>query len=179
MYRLGGTMIRAVEVDDLPMTRLWRNDPRVSIPALGRRFPITEGGERAWFEALAIGAFPTQLVWAVADDDSHIVGVVQLADIHWIHRTAQFGIWIGPEHWGHGHARRATRLVCDLAQRDLGLRQLRLSVAAGHDTARAVYEKNGFVQEAVQRDAVLINGSPADLVLMVYDCQPPNERQGD
>src|SRR6185436_11078775 len=70
MYRLGGTMIRAVEVDDLPMTRVWRNDPRVSMPALGRRFPITESGERAWFEALAVGAFPTQLVWAVADDDS-------------------------------------------------------------------------------------------------------------
>ena len=76
------------------------------------------------------------------------------------------------------HASCATRLVCDLAQRDLGLRQLRLSVVAGHDTARAVYEKNGFVEEAVQRDAVLIDGSPADLVLMVYDCPPPNERQG-
>lgn len=179
MHRLDGTMIRAVEVADLELTRRWRNDPQVSNPALGRRFPITEVGERAWFEGLAQSAFPTRLVWAVADADSNIVGLVQLADLHWIHRTAEFGVWIGPEHWGRGHAGRATRLVCDVARRDLGLRQLRLSVLAGHDAALAVYEKNGFVREGVQRSAVLIDGAPADLVLMVLGDLGADGQQGD
>jgi diamine N-acetyltransferase len=179
MHRLGGTMIRAVEADDLDMTRRWRNDPRVSVPALGRRFPITERAEQVWFDGLGTGAFPTHLVWAVADDESRIVGLVHLADINWIHRTAQYGIWIGPEHWGKGHASRATRMVCDLARCELGLRQLRLLVVAGQDAARAVYEKNGFVEEAVQRGAVLIDGAPTDLVQMVNGCEQPNERQGD
>ena len=171
-------MIRAVEPADLDTTRRWRNDPRVSTPALGRRFPITEVGERAWFESLGQGAFPTQLVWAVADEQEQIVGLVQLMDIHWIHRTAQFGIWIGPEHWGRGHAARATELVCNHARRDLGLRQIRLAVVDGHDSALKVYEKCGFVREGLQRGAVMIDGTPADLVLMVWDDLDGGERHG-
>ena len=172
-------MIRAVEAHDLDATRGWRNDPRVSGPALGRRFPITEVGERSWFESLGTGPFPIHLVWAVADDDSKIVGLVQLADIHWIHRTAQFGVWVGPEHWGRGHATRATQLVCDYATRELGLRQVRLSVAAGHEAALAVYRKAGFVDEGTQRGAVLIGGVATDLMLMVLGGLESDERQGD
>lgn len=173
-------MIRAVELDDLEWTRRWRNDPRVAIPALGRRFPITSAGERAWFDGLGSGAFPTHLVWSVGGDDDRIVGLVHLADIHWVHRVAQFGVWIGPEHWGNGHASRATQLVCELARRDLGLRQIRLSVVSGHDSARAVYDKNGFVEEGVQRGAVLVDGAPADLVLMVLHLDAAHEPpQGD
>jgi RimJ/RimL family protein N-acetyltransferase len=125
VYSTGGTTIRAVEADDLAATRRWRNDPRISGPALGRRFPITEVGERNWFEQLGDGRFPTAVVWTIADDTGDPVGLVQLNDIHWIHRTAQFGIWVGPEHWGHGHAGRATRMACDHAFGVLGLRQLR------------------------------------------------------
>ncbi|MGD9996118.1 MAG: GNAT family N-acetyltransferase [Ilumatobacteraceae bacterium] len=173
-----GTVIRAVEAADLAKTRQWRNDPRVANPSLGRRFPITEGGEREWFEGLGRGAFPTQLTWAVATEESSIVGLVQLRDIDWIHRTAEFGIWIGPEHWGQGHATRATRLVCAHATRGLGLRQLRLRVVDGHDAAVTVYERNGFVREGLQRNAVLVDGRFADLVLMVRDVADLDDRVG-
>lgn len=169
MQRLDGTIIRAVEVDDLPFTRRWRNDPKVHGPALGRRFPITEAGERAWFEALGTGAFPTDVTWAVADEQSDIVGLVRLSGIDWIHRTSSFGIWIGPEHWGRGHASRATRLVCRHGFEQLDLRQIRLSVLASHAAARKVYERCGFVVEATQRGAALIDGAPADIVVMLAE----------
>ncbi|MEZ5225000.1 MAG: GNAT family protein [Ilumatobacteraceae bacterium] len=167
MQVLGSTRIRAVETGDLEATRRWRNDPKVWGPALGRRFPITEPGERGWFDHLGSGAFPTQVVWAVADENDSVLGLVRLDDIHWIHRTAMFGIWIGPEHWGNGHAGRATRLVCDHALDSLGLRQLRLQVVAGNDAARSVYLANGFVDEGVLRDAVLLDGRYHDLLQMV------------
>ena len=169
-------MIRAVEPADLDKTRRWRSDPGVSTQTLGRRFPITDVGERAWYESLGHGAFPTQLVWAVADDEADIVGLVQLADIHWIHRTAQFGIWIGPEHRGAGHASRATELVCDHARRDLGLRQIRLVVVEDNEPALTVYEQQGFAREGVQHGAVLIDGEPANLVLMVLDLDAVGQR---
>ena len=162
------TAIRAVELRDLEAIRRWRNDPRVSGPALGRRFPVTEPKERAWFDSLGEGSFPTVVVWAVADADDSAVGLVRLDDIQWIHRTAWFGIWIGPEHWGKGHAGRATRLVCDHAADTLALRQVRLQVLTGHDAARAVYLKNGFVDEGLLRDAAHVNGRYHDLHLMVF-----------
>ncbi len=173
MQVLGATTIRAVESRDLEATRRWRNDPRIWGPALGRRFPIVESGERAWFEHLGSGAFPTQVVWTIADDADSAVGLVRLDDIHWIHRTAMFGIWIGPEHWGTGHAGRATRLVRDHAVSSLGLRQVRLEVLVGHDAARSVYLNNGFVDEGLLRGAVLLDGRHHDLHLMVYHAPPP------
>ena len=167
VYQLGGTLIRPVGADDLESTRRWRSDPLISGPALGRRFPTTDAGERAWFEHLNEGAFPTHVVWAVADSESSIVGLVRLTDINWIHRTSSFGVWIGPEHWGQGHASRATQLACDRGFLDLGLRQIRLSVVSGEQAALAVYKRNGFIDEGVQRGAVLLDGIPTDLILMV------------
>ena len=66
--RLSSTMtdtnsvrLRAVELDDLAFTRRCRNDPSVHIPALGRRFPITEVGEEAWFRSLGQGSPPAEV----------------------------------------------------------------------------------------------------------------------
>jgi RimJ/RimL family protein N-acetyltransferase len=166
MRRLGDTILRAVEPDDLDATRRWRNDPDVAIPAMGRRFPITSAGEQAWFQQLSVGAFPTHVVFAVADPQSSIVGLVQLYDIEWIHRTASFGIWIGPEHWNRGHASRATQMAVEYGMHELGLRQVRLSVLATNEVAIRTYVTLGFVQEGVQRGAALIGGRPVDLILM-------------
>ena len=163
---MGDTILRAVEPDDLVATRRWRNDPSIANPALGRRFPITSVGEQHWFESLGVGTFPTHVVWAVADPQSSIVGLVQLYDIDWIHRTASFGIWIGPEHWNLGHASRATKLAVDHGMRDLGLRQIRLSVLSISEAALHTYAKLGFVREGVQLGAVLVDGQPMDVVLM-------------
>ena len=167
MYVMGNTTIRAVEPNDLGATRRWRNDPRVFGPALGRRFPITETGERTWFEELGQGQFPTQVVWTIADESDSAIGLVQLTDIHWIHRTAMFGIWVGPEHRGNGHASRATQLACRHGFDALGLRQIRLEVLEDHEAAHAVYAKNGFRDEGLLRGAVLLDGRPQDLRVML------------
>ena len=42
-----------------------------------RRFSLMDIGEQNWFESLGVGPFPTHVVWAVADEQSSIVGLVQ------------------------------------------------------------------------------------------------------
>lgn len=178
MIQLDGTIIRAVEIDDLVFTRRWRNDPSVHQSALGRRFPITETNEREWFENLGKGSFPTQLAWAVCDHLSSIVGLVQLSNINWIHRTVDFGIWISPDQQAKGHASRATRLVCDHASTSLNLRQIRLEVLATHASARAVYAKCGFVVEGQRCNAVFLDGRYCDMTLMVLDASSGGTQGG-
>lgn len=165
----GGTGIRAVERRDLGALRTWRTDPQVSRTALGRRFPVTEVGEEEWFAGLAQGEFPTRIAWSVVDATGGLVGLVRLADIDWIHRTCWFGVWIAPESWGSGHGRGATVLACRHAFRELGLRQVRLHVLALHPAARGIYEAVGFREEGTMRGAVLIDGSPEDLVQLVLE----------
>ena len=61
--------LRAVELGDLPFTRKCRNDPSIHLPALGRRFPITEAGEEAWFRSLGQGSPPAEVTYVVAAFD--------------------------------------------------------------------------------------------------------------
>ena len=86
--------LRAVELHDLAFTRKCRNDPRVHLPALGRRFPITEVGEEAWFRSLGQGS-PPEVTYIVARaTDEVAIGLTTLRQIDWINRTAMFGVWI-------------------------------------------------------------------------------------
>jgi diamine N-acetyltransferase len=167
---LDGTRIRAVESSDLSATRAWRNAPDVVGPALGRRFPITEIGEQAWFNALGQGEFPTKVVWAICPTlNATIIGLGQIFNIDWIHRTAEFGIWIGSEYQGQGHGPKATRLITDHALRDLGMRQIRLYVLPQNTRAINIYEGLGFVREALLSAAVIHEGIETDLIVMRLD----------
>lgn len=168
MLKLGDTCLRAVEARDLPVTRVLRVDPAIATATLGRRFPVTEANEEAWFAGLGRGAFPDAAVWAIAPagDEQPIVGLAQVAEIDWVHRTGWFGIWVAPAAQGQGHGRRATSMTCTHAIRELGLRQVRLRVLADNEAARGIYRDAGFVDEGVQAGAVLIEGEPRDLVVM-------------
>ncbi len=157
--------MRAIESHDLESTRRWRNDPAIGPLTIGRPFPITESNERAWHDTLGVGALPTAAVWAV-DAGAGIVGVVQINEIDWLHRTAWFGIFIGPEHQGNGHGRAATSLACAHAFERFNLRQVRLRVRADNEAAVALYEDLGFEHEGTLVGAVLDGDRPIDVQLM-------------
>lgn len=161
--------MRAVEPGDLEFTRRWRNDPQVTTGTLGRRFPITPNDEEAWFRSLSNGGrFPESVPWIITANGA-ICGLGQLNEIDWIHRTAWFGVWIAPAHWGGGHGDRATRLVVHHGLVDLGLRQVRLRVLPSNERAITVYRKVGFVDEGVQSGAVLVDGVATDVRVMRID----------
>ncbi len=174
MNRPDGTIIRPVELRDLPFTRRSRSNRDLRVDTLGRPFPITELNEQMWFESLGKGSFPSQVVWIVEDASGESVGLVQLTEIHWIHRTAKFGLWIAPDHRGQKHATHALEYACDFGFLDLGLRQIRLDVLDTNTRAIALYQKQGFEHEATFRNAVFVSGSLANIIHMVVHC--PSER---
>lgn len=157
--------LRALESSDIESTRRWRNDPAVGPLTLGRPFPITEGNERAWFETLGSGALPTNAVWAI-DAGAGIVGVAQINEIDWLHRTAWFGIFVGPEHQGNGFGRAGTTLACAHAFQRFNLRQVRLRVRVDNTAAVALYTDLGFELEGTLAGAVLDGATPVDVHVM-------------
>ncbi len=157
--------LRAVTTEDLESTQRWRNDPTIGLLTIGRPFPITAVNERAWFETLGVGALPSDAVWAV-DAGNTIVGIVQINEIDWIHRTAWFGLFIGTEHQGQGHGRAATTLACNHAFERFNLRQIRLRVRADNTAAIALYEHLGFEHEGTNVGAILHGDRPIDVQVM-------------
>ncbi|MFC4122526.1 GNAT family N-acetyltransferase [Nonomuraea zeae] len=73
---------------------------------------------------------------------------------------------IGPRAFGKGFGTEAIELVLDHAFATTPLHRIRLGVYTFNERARHVYKKVGFVEEGVERDALLWDGEWHDSVLM-------------
>ncbi len=94
------------------------------------------------------------------------IGLVELVDIHQIHRNAEFQIIIAPEHQGHHYASEAAALAIDYSFRVLNLYKLYLIVDKENEKAIHIYEKLGFEVEGVLRREYYINGRYRDVIRM-------------
>ena len=159
--------LRAVELGDLQFTRRCRNDPSIHVPALGRRFPITEVGEEAWFRSLGQGSPPAEATYIVVDCDNDApLGLTTLREIDWINRTARFGLWIASEAQGRGVGTAASAQTVDVAFGRLNLRKVALDVLATNERAVSMYRALGFSEEGRFADEIFVDGAYHDLIRM-------------
>lgn len=166
------TRIRAVQPSDLATIRHTRTDWDIARETIGRAFPITPANEQRWYESLGEGHFPLSAVWTItADEDEDAIGLVQITEIDWVHRTGWFGIWIAPTAQGRGHGTRATELALAFAHHRMNLRQVRLRVVADNHRAIATYARTGWAEEGRLEGAVLEGGDTRDLILMRHDAR--------
>ncbi len=77
--------------------------------------------------------------------------------------SAEFGYWLGRRHWGHGLMTRVVAAFAPWAMRELRLYRLQAGVLDFNIGSARVLEKNGFVEEGVQRNAVFKRGRVHDL----------------
>lgn len=87
--------------------------------------------------------------------DGRVVGESVVNEINWEARSANFRIYLfDVEGRGHGLGTWATCAARDLAFGELGLHRLELDVFSINPRARRAYERAGFREEGVLRDAV-------------------------
>jgi len=100
------------------------------------------------------------------DDDVHI-GNVKLEPIDRQQKRAVFGIMIGnKKYWGKGTGTEATKLILDYAFQKLDLDEVELGVISENIRARKTFEKAGFKEVRVEREAMNHNGKLYDKVVM-------------
>jgi diamine N-acetyltransferase len=150
----------------------WANDPAL-MPDILRVLPVCRDN---------IVADASKLVFAIlhGDDGLHI-GNTGLYQIDTIHRRAEFWILIGDQtHQGRGVGAEATALMRRFAFDHLNLHRLYLHVGSANSRARALYARQGFVEEGVLREHYYIDGSYRDVIAMSqlkreYDQQKRSE----
>lgn len=164
---LAGTRIALTELrkDDAEPLFGWINDPH-TVRFNSPYAPVHELSHLAWLERII--SDPSRMVFGIREiQGNQLVGVVQLIDIHPVHRSAELVIRIGSESdRSRGYGTEAVQLAKDFAFRDRNLQRISLKVFA--DNARAVraYKKAGFQQEGVLRRAAFINGRWSDEIVM-------------
>jgi RimJ/RimL family protein N-acetyltransferase len=154
-----------LRLDDADTLFLWINDPetvRFNAPYT----PVHENGHRAWFEKVTRDA--TRVVFGIrARKDQRLIGLLQLADIHPVHRSTELIIRIGEEtNRNRGAGSEAVQLGVQFAFRDRNLQRVWLRVFAGNHRAIRAYAKAGLQVEGTLRRACYVNGEWRDEVIM-------------
>ncbi|ECQ7339483.1 spermidine N1-acetyltransferase [Listeria monocytogenes] len=98
--------------------------------------------------------------------DGQMVGLVELMEIDYFHRRAEFQIIIDPKFQGHGYAVSATKLAMKYAFHVLNLHKLYLVVDKVNEKAIHVYEKVGFIREGELIDEFFVDGTYHDAIRM-------------
>jgi len=85
----------------------------------------------------------------ILEKDEEMVGLVELVEIDYIHRRAEFQIIIDPRFQNHGYASTATRMAMDYAFSVLNMHKLYLIVDSTNEKAIHIYKKAGFQEEGI------------------------------
>lgn len=160
--------VRLAPLDHIPVERLvgWQNDSRIRDRIMGFRFPVDGEAVSGWLAGKRSANGKTAVTFAILSHDE-AVGVAYLNNLDWLHRHAQFGIYIG----NHGRPEKgigfcASSLVLDFAFRGIGLNRVGLAVLANNEAALKLYDRLGFQNEGVSRQSYFYNGSFMDVVNM-------------
>lgn len=98
--------------------------------------------------------------------DGQIVGNITVEckpDVY--RRDCEIGYMLMTEYWSRGIMTEATRLFCIEAFETLDIARISSIVYTPNKASARVLEKNGFVREGIQRQAVCKNGSMYDIYL--------------
>ncbi len=104
--------------------------------------------------------------FVVEDADKALIGLVELIEINYIHRSAEFQIIIAPEHQGKGYAKILINKALDYSFTILNLHKIYLHVAIENEKAVYLYEQCGFIEEGHLVEEYFINGHYCDVKRM-------------
>ena len=100
-------------------------------------------------------------------EDDKLIGFINIHRIEWNNASGWLGMGIGDRnYWDRGYGGDALELILNYGFNELNLYRIGLTVFGYNVRARHVYEKAGFVEEGVQREALYRDGERHDVTFM-------------
>ena len=162
----GEIILRRWRETDIPVAHALTQDPEVSrftrIPdrqseAELRRFFRSIEPERSAGRSFSL---------AIASaTNGEAFGGIGLSSIHWSHRRAEVGYWVGEPHRGRGVATAAVRLFSEWAIGTLGMERLELHIDPENSPSITVAERAGYLREGVLRSYEFRKGRRVDVAM--------------
>ena len=160
--------LRAPSTADVPAWVTWLNDPEVtahlSMPAL-----IGQEDQLKWLQRMTGDPDHIRLFTVEYLDQAEwvMVGHCNYQDIDWRNRNAEVGFFLGnKKYWDRGIGTETASLLLKFGFETMHLQRIWLRVYQTNKRAIHAYEKAGFVQEAVMRDARFKDGKYVSMVMM-------------
>ncbi|QNN24162.1 GNAT family N-acetyltransferase [Planctomycetales bacterium ZRK34] len=158
--------LRPFDLSDAPAVQRQAGDRRVYQTTLRIPHPYKLADAESWLAGSARRYAEGQSIEfaATLTATGELVGCIGL-EITPVHRHAELGYWIGPDHWSCGYATEAGRAILDFAFNTLGLHRVHVHHFAENTASARVIEKLGFQREGLARQHVYKDGQPIDIVL--------------
>ena len=145
-----GFRLRPWRADDLDSLLRHANDEQVSRGVSDRfPFPYTRADGEAFLAGKVLDL--DEPVFAIEIDGEACGGIGAHAGRGERVHTAEFGYWLGRQHWGRGTMTRVVAAYAPWAMRELRLYRLYATVLAFNIGSAQVLRRNGFLEEGVQR----------------------------
>ena len=96
--------------------------------------------------------------------ENELIGEIGLKSIRWYNRKAEIHLALKKEFCGKGVGKKALLLLLDYSFHTLNFHRLEAEVAAYNQAAQKLFEKLGFRQEGVLREAKFYNGRYFDIL---------------
>ena len=144
----------------------WANDKEVTRFLFMGVFPNVLENLEEWFEE--IRKSDKDAVFMIVDKKNNKqIGFSGFYEIHWVHRSAEFRIFIGEKkYWGKGYGQESTKLILRYGFELLNFNRIWLGVNVSHSRAVNSYLKCGFVKEGLLRQEIYRNSQYYDAVRM-------------
>jgi UDP-4-amino-4,6-dideoxy-N-acetyl-beta-L-altrosamine N-acetyltransferase len=158
--------LRAIEIEDLPLLVMWRNDPQ-TYQHFFEHEPLSLVMQERWFQSYL--SRPDEKLWIIEKtDDRQPIGTIGLVRIDWRNRKAEWGrlfVYPGSER-GKGYGTEALALTIRYAFDHLNLNKLYCEVYSDNERAVRLYERVGFIKEGLLRQHVYRDGAYRDALYL-------------
>lgn len=150
----------AIDKEDLPSLKKWRNNPEFRKHFREYR-ELNNDMQLKWYEAKVVNDNTTEMFAIRGADSQELLGCAGLAYINWVHRHADLSLYIG---WqdsyidDHGYAEDSCRLLLGYAFKEVGLNKVWTEIYEFDYKKKALYDKLGFQQDGMLRQNYFYEG---------------------
>ena len=157
--------LRGIEKKDLQGNFFqWANDKEVTRFLFMGVFPNNQENLEEWFEHMRKSDTNVVLMIVNKSDDK-VIGFTGLFEMRWIHRTAEFRLFIGEkDYWGKGYAQEATKLVLRYGFELLNFNKIWSGINTANKESVNFCLRCGFVEEGILRAETYRNSRYYDVV---------------
>lgn len=142
---------RALEKEDLPKLRQWRNSKFVRKTTREFRL-LSMMNQENWFESIHVNNPPKEIMFGVINHKGKLLGVTGLTYIDWKNRHAEISIYLNKENWQRTkEAYDTLEVITEYGFGELNMHRLWAEIFSLATENIKLFERTNFVKEGVLR----------------------------
>ena len=146
--------LRALEVEDLPKLKEWRNRKHVRRSTREYRL-LNMIHQKEWFEFIHKNNPPREIMFGVLDKRKKLIGVTGLTYIDWKNRNSEISIYLSFENWQKKkEAIEVLELIMEYGFGEINMNRLWVEIYGNMKENITLFKKMKFFEEGKLRQKI-------------------------